>query len=222
MKDHHAATVKRQPVKPPTVSGPASLAPVNVDQIVNDAMLECVHLDDVNLTGFVAGDVHVQRAEITRGTLVDAELERLRLTDVRIADADWSNIVLFNSGWTRVAATGMKILGARLNESSLRDVSLEDCLGELLQVQMAKFARVRFVRCRLRGAMFNGSDLSGCVFDACDLRDADFSQSNLSGADVRRSDLAGVHLGPDQLRGLIVTPDQALYLAGAIGLNIKA
>lgn len=57
MKDHHAATVKRQPVKPPKVSGRASLAPVNVGQIVNDAMLECVHHADFSQSNLSGADV---------------------------------------------------------------------------------------------------------------------------------------------------------------------
>ncbi len=221
MKDHQSQSVKLRKIHPPKVPARALLDTAHTDQIVEDAMLEGVLLDDLNLTGFVAANMLIQGSGISRGRSVDTEFDHLRLTDVRIADADWSNAVLFKSGWTRIAATGMKLVGARLNESSLRDVSFEDCIGDLLQMQMATFERVRFTRCRLRGAMFNQSDLSNVVFDSCDLREADFTQAVLAGADVRRSDLEGIRLGADQLCGLIVTPDQALYLARAIGLVIE-
>ena len=222
MKDHHSGSVKRTVLRSPKIPARPRLQNAGADQIVDDAMLESVHLDDVDLSGLAAADVHIHGAEITRGMLVGAELERLRLTDVRITGADWSNVVLFGSAWTRVAAHGAKLVGARLNESSFHDVSFEECIGELLQAQMATFERNTFVRCWLRGAIFSHSNLSNCVFDDCDLREADFSGANLAGADVRRSNLEDVRLGPAQLSGLIVTADQALYLASAMGLIIRA
>jgi hypothetical protein len=45
--------------------------------------------------------------------------------------------------------------------------------------------------------------------------------ASVSGVDFRNSDLDGIRIGPEQLRGVIVTPDQALYLAGAMGLDIR-
>jgi len=222
MKDHPPGSVKPRAIHPPKVPAWARLQNVHPEEISDQAELEAVRINDVDLTDCAAAHMQIRGAEITNGRAIGAEFERLQLRDVRIADADWSNMNMFGSGWTRVSITGTKLVGARLNESSLRDVSFEDCIGDLLQAQMATFERVGFVRCRLRGAIFNQSDLSNVVFDGCDLREADFSHAVLTGADVRRSDLEGIQLGPDQLRGLIVTPDQALYLAGAIGLVIDA
>jgi len=222
MKDYPSGTVKSGAIRPPKVPTRELLLTILQDQIVDEAVLESVLVEGLELTGRVAADVQISGATIINGTATGAGFEGLRLTDVRFADADWSNTNLFRTGWTRVSATGSKFVGSRLNEASLRDISFEDCIGDLLQAQMTTFERVRFVRCRLQGAMFNQSDLSHTVFDGCDLREADFTQTVLSGADVRKSELEGIRLGPDQLPDLIVTPDQALYLAGAIGLRIEA
>ena len=150
-------------IRSPRIPARTHLQRIDANEIVDDATLERIRLDDVNLAGIAAADVHVHYAEITRGTAADTELERLRLTDVRITGADWSNIVLFDSAWTRVAAHGVKLVGARLNEASFHDVSFEECTGELLQMQMATFARTPFVRCRLRGAMLEVRSVGLCV-----------------------------------------------------------
>jgi len=97
---------------------------------------------------------------------------------------------------------------------------LEDCVADMLQLQQSRCQRACFSRCRLRGAFFNGTDLTGAIFDACDLRDADFSNAVLTGADLRRSNIEEIRIGPKQLRGVTLTQDQALYIIGILGVTI--
>ena len=100
---------------------------------------------------------------------------------------DLWNAALHQSRWTRIECSDSKLIGARANESSWKDVHLDDCVADALQLQQSKCQEVRFSRSRLRGATFTSTDLTGTAFDACNLREADFSNAVLSGVDPRRS-----------------------------------
>jgi uncharacterized protein YjbI with pentapeptide repeats len=194
---------------------------VTVKDLVDEAMIGESALQTVDARSIVAQHLTIAGSSVTDSVFGDAELEQLALTDVLATGSDFSNTQLFEARWTRVVLRDCKLVGARLNQASLRDVRLERCSAELIQMQQAKCERVAFSGCRFRGGMFNDSTLANVQFDGCDLREADFMGASVSGVDFRNSDLDGIRIGPEQLRGVIVTSDQALYLAGAMGLDIR-
>lgn len=173
-----------------------------------------------DLTARPLSHLQVSGSRLDALRLADAEIEGAQLTDVIVTGCDLSSAALHRSSCTRVHFKDSKLVGVRANESSWTDVHLEDCVADVLQLQQSRCQRVRFSRCRLRGALFNGTDLHGAVFDACDLREADFSNAVLTGADLRRSSIERIRIGPEQLQVVTLTPDQALYVIDILGVTI--
>lgn len=145
----------------------------------------------------------------------------LRSLDSTFQSADGANADLTGSSLIRTLVTESRLTGVKLNDAYISETIFSDCLMPMAQVQQVKTKRVRFERCNLKGAFFNGSQLAGAVFEACDLRGADFSGADIQGADLRRSSIDDIRLDPSQLKGVIVTSDQALYLARLIGLMVR-
>jgi uncharacterized protein YjbI with pentapeptide repeats len=81
---------------------------------------------------------------------------------------------------------------------------------------------VRFEGCDLRHADFQRTDLSGVVFHKCDLRHAQLSGATLKGTDFRGCKIDDLCVGLQELPGAIVDPFQAAYIAGLLGVIIKA
>lgn len=196
------------------------LTSVQAGEIVHEGSIESSRIAHGSLIGKTLPQLHVTTSRLDTLRLTGVEMEGAQFTDVILTGCDLSNATLHQSSWTRIACRDSKLVGVRANESSWKDVHVEDCVADALQLQHARCLRVRFSRCRLRGAFFNSTDLTGAVFDACDLREADFSNAVLSGADLRRSNIENIRIGPEQLQGLTLTQDQALYVIGVLGVTI--
>jgi len=80
---------------------------------------------------------------------------------------------------------------------------------------------VRFEKCNLANADFQGSNLAGVRFANCDLSNAEMSHTTLVGADFRGSKIDGLKVGARELPGAIVDHFQAAYLASLLGIVIK-
>lgn len=193
---------------------------MQVGEIAEERSVESTRIGHGDLIGQILPDLRVSVSRLEALRLADAEMEGAQFTDVIVTGCDLSNAAMHRGAWTRVECKGSKLVGVRANESSWKDVHLEDCVADVLQLQQSRCQRVSFSRCRLRGALFNGTDLSGAVFDACDLREADFSNAVLTGADLRRSNIEHIRIGPEQLQGVTLTQDQALYVISILGVRI--
>ena len=88
-------------------------------------------------------------------------------------------------------------------------------------LRFARCTAVRFEKCDLRNADFQGADLSGVLFVKCNLSDAQFSATTLKGTDLRGSTIENLRVGIKELPGAIVDPFQAAYIAGVLGLVVK-
>lgn len=195
---------------------------MRVGEMAESGSIESARLDHGDLIGRILPGFRVSGSRLDTVRLTSAEIEGAQFTDVIMTGSDLSNAGMHRTHWTRVECKDSKLVGVRANESSWRDVLVEDCVADALQLQQSRCQRVRFSRSRLRGALFNGTDLTGAVFDGCDLREADFSSAVLSGADLRRSNIEHIRIGPEQLQGVTLTQDRALYVIGILGVTVDS
>jgi uncharacterized protein YjbI with pentapeptide repeats len=145
-----------------------------------------------------------------------------RFSKVRLEACDLSNAVWERATLHGVAFSESKLIGFKLPEAHLRDVSLYHCPGQYLQCRFATLKSVTFQDCDLSDADFQGSDLNGVKFLHCNLSNVTFSQAKLAGADLRGSQIDHIKVGPQELPGAIVDPIQAAYLASLLGLVVKS
>lgn len=197
---------RREPNIPPL----NRLTVVPVSAIAEEGSIEAARIQLGDLTAQTLAHLQVSGSRLEALRLANAEMEGAQFTDVIVTGCDLSNAAMHRGAWTRVECKDSKLVGVRANESSWKDVHLEDCVADVLQLQQSRCQRVSFSRCRLRGALFSGTDL----------READFSNTVLTGADLRRSNIEYIRIGPEQLQGVTLTQDQALYVISILGVRI--
>lgn len=145
------------------------------------------------------------------------------LADAVVEDVDWANSRSPRAAFVRVAARRCRLTGAELGESSLTDVTLEECRLDLVGLRFAKLRRVVFRDCRMSGCDLYGATLEDVLFERCELREATFSAVTPVRVELRGCDLTGV-LGVEALRGARMPWNDVLgnapLFAAALGIEI--
>ena len=85
-----------------------------------------------------------------------------------------------NLSLARVAGTAFK--NVRFEECKIQGVNFFECCRTVLSM--------RFVKCDLRCASFDGLPLRKTVFEDCSLREVQFARADLTGSSFARCDLA--------------------------------
>jgi uncharacterized protein YjbI with pentapeptide repeats len=160
---------------------------------------------------------------VVRGDLVGRSLRTLDLTDVRVEPADWANLRAPRAAWSRVELREVRLTGAELGESTLRDVAFAGCRLDLTALRAARLERVVFADCRLEELDLYGAKLVDVRFDRCGLREATVSGATFERCELRGCDLAGLR-GVEHLAGVRMTWDDVLanapVFAGALGIEL--
>jgi uncharacterized protein YjbI with pentapeptide repeats len=152
-----------------------------------------------------------------------AELVLGDLVDVVATDLDWANERAPRSSVQRVELRRCRLTGVELAEATLRDVVLDECRVDLVNLRHARLERVVFRDCRMTECDFYESSLKDVLFERCELREATFSGCRLQRVELRGCDLAGVR-GADALRGARMpwgdVVENAVLFATALGIEI--
>jgi uncharacterized protein YjbI with pentapeptide repeats len=160
---------------------------------------------------------------VVRGDLAGRSVRMFDLTDVRVEPADWANLRAPSSAWSRVELRGVRLTGAELGESTLRDVTFADCRLDLAALRSARLERVAFVDCRLEELDLYGAKLADVRFERCGLREATVSAATFERCDLRGCDLTGLR-GAERLAGVRMTWDDVLanapVFAAALGIEL--
>lgn len=149
------------------------------------------------------------------------ELRLLQSIDCRYDACDFANAALEKAYMRRNEFTGCRMLGLKLMDADLQDISFAACNFQLLRCWTSHLKAVRFEHCNFREASFDGTDLSGVVFYKCDLSQADLRNTKLKGADLRGSSIAGMQVLGKDLAGVIIDPGQALELIQLFGVTVR-
>lgn len=120
--------------------------------------------------------------------------------DVIAVDRDWANERAPRLSAERVELRRCRLTGAELAESTLRDVTFDECRIDLAGLRHARLERVVFRDCRMGECDFYGATLKDVLFERCELREATLSAVKLERVELRGCDLTAAR-GAEALRG---------------------
>lgn len=148
-------------------------------------------------------------------------LPQTRLVDVRFEGCDFSAADWEKTRWRRIEITRSRGLGWQLLEADLENATIIDCNLENCVLAASRLKNVRFEKCNLRGAILEQAELTSVVFDDCDLTHADLRGAKLNTVDVRGSIIDALQASAADLRGAIIDRAQAAQIAALFGLIVK-
>jgi len=187
---------------------------------VDDAWLEQRRGDGLALRGAVLRCLELSGVELHNVTFSGASFEALQITDGVFKHADLANITARRPAFDRVHITGSRLVGAQVQDATLRDVRLTDCRLSLASFLSSRLTRVRFERCDLTELDLTGTRATHCVFVDCDLFGARLSDADLRGSAFSGCRLVGVD-GINALRCTQMTHTDLIELASALAASLE-
>jgi uncharacterized protein YjbI with pentapeptide repeats len=167
----------------------------------------------------VAEEVRLEEFALDEVDLSEAKLDHLELTDGSIKGCNLANLESQSCMFNRVVVESTRLTGATLIEPRLMDVRFRDCPLDLSSFRFGRLHRVRFERCRLNEADFQGVTAEACSFIDCDMTGAQLSQGNFAGSAFRGCRLSAVR-GPAALKGAQMAWEDVLELATSMATSL--
>jgi uncharacterized protein YjbI with pentapeptide repeats len=168
------------------------------------------------------GDIHdlwLQHARV-----LELDLDRPELLDLRLADCDVSGLVMTGAIARRVELTGTRLRGVTFNKGQYDDGRLEGCITTELSFRFSRLRRVVFRDCDLAGIDFYNATFDHVTIDGCDLQRSRFDAAIVNCLSITDCNLAGVH-GVSGLKGAEVDasdlPSLAVSLARDAGIDVR-
>jgi uncharacterized protein YjbI with pentapeptide repeats len=189
------------------------------DVFVNEAVHEGVRLEDIAFGVIAAEKVELKRFVLTSVDLSGSKLDRLNFEDGSIRRCNLANLSSQRCTFERVVIEGSRLTGAMLVEPRLRDVVVRDSPLDVSSFRFGRFYRVRFERCRLIEADFQGVTAKACTFIDCDLTGVQLSQGDFAGSAFRGCQMAGVN-GLGALKGACMAWEDVMELATALAASL--
>jgi len=201
---------------------PRSLPPLAGAALASHDQFEHAKMVGEDLAGrhlefFGLKEVLMQGVCLAGTRFVAPRLDTVRLEACDLANADWSRLIAH-----RVEFIGCRMDGFSIPEAFVQDVRFQECSLQFARIRFATLKSAEFDHCDLGRADLQATDLTGTIFTRCNLNEVEFSQATLAGADLRTCTIERIHVGIAELAGAIVDHFQAAYLAGLMGLVIKA
>jgi uncharacterized protein YjbI with pentapeptide repeats len=185
---------------PPQISAPEAATSLGAD---------CD--DDVN-------DLWLQGARI-----LELDLDRPELVDVRLEDCDVSGVLARDFIARRIELTRTRLRGVGFANGQCDDGLLQDCVTSELSLRFSRLRRVVFRECDLSGADFYNASFAHATFERCNLRRARFDGATIECLTITDCDLTGV-TGALSLSGAQLDasdlPSLAVSLAREAGIEI--
>ncbi|HWM39482.1 MAG TPA: pentapeptide repeat-containing protein [Streptomyces sp.] len=150
-------------------------------------------------------DARWERARLLDSVLegvsgVGTDLAGAELRDVELLDARLGGVQVHGAHMTRVLVRGGKIDFLNLRQTTLADVTFENCV--------------------LVEPDFGGATLERVAFPGCVLRGVDFSRATLTDVDLREAAELDIAAGVGQLTGAVISSVQLMELAPAFASEI--
>ncbi|HYH75315.1 MAG TPA: pentapeptide repeat-containing protein [Candidatus Saccharimonadales bacterium] len=197
-----------QSPKPPLI---APLEPM--DELPEEPVFDGLHvLDVLDWPDYDGDHWQIDASKVERSMLAGMTFERLKLWDSILVRTDISAAKCFDAGILRTELLGCRMSGTQLGESSLKDVTFENCKLDLVSFRKCRLERVVFRNCVLDEADFIGATLIDVVFLQCELRQTDFNRAHCTRVDMTRSDLSDIK-GVTSLKNVRIKPEQMMTLA---------
>jgi uncharacterized protein YjbI with pentapeptide repeats len=192
---------KRHHAAPPQTSGdvPSGQAPTDCDEDIRDLWL-------------------------SGARVLELDLDRPELLDVRIEDCDLSGVVMTGGVIRRMSLTSTRVRGVTFAKGQYDDGVLVDCTTNDLSFRFSRLRHVTFTGCDLSGVDFSNTTFEHVTIDSCDLQRARFDAAIVKCLSIRNCNLVGVY-GVSGLRGAQLDasdlPGLATALAQDVGILIR-
>ena len=208
---------------PKNISHKASLAILSPDELTAEANLEAVLIADIDGVALQAPNMNIDEAILERNIFVEANLEKVHLSDAHIQNTDLSAARCSEGSFIRVACTNARMPGIDLNRAVIKDATFTDCKFDIANFRFATLRRVAFVNCSFTDTDFQAAKFHDVTFSDCILEKTIFDNCVIKNADLRTSQLLDIR-GWQSLQGAMVDAAQVVsiapQLAHALGLQI--
>ncbi|HVT64908.1 MAG TPA: pentapeptide repeat-containing protein [Mycobacteriales bacterium] len=173
--------------------------------------------------GLVLDDGDASSQWLSGVRVLELDLDRPQLVDLRLDECDLSAITANGFGMRRVAMRGTRLRGVALSKGQYDDGLLEDCTTDEFSMRFSGLRNVVFRNCDLTGADFYQAGFDHVTFEGCRLRTARFHAVSIKCLRISNCDLSGV-VGALDLKGAVVDiadlPSLAPSLAGEVGIEL--
>jgi len=168
----------------------------------------------IRFMGCTFGGCAMDHTDLTRSTLRDVTIERLRAIGPELVATGWLDVVVGDS----------LMAAPQLYEAQVERVLFSDCKLDAANFRDATLTDVTFERCTLADVDFGRTTLRRVRFPGSRLAGADFTNATLDEVDLRGCEL-GIERGFGSLGGAIIDRAQlvalAPALAGHLGLDVR-
>lgn len=151
----------------------------------------------------------------------DCDFKNIDLIDVRFENCDLSNISLRGGSIHRVEFVNCKLVGARLDESNMKDVLFNNVLGPYSNFSYSKLQNVSMEESNLEESIFQEVNHKNIIFKESNLSNSYFNKTQLDKVDFTSCEITGIDVDIESVRGVIVTSYQALDLTRLMGIVIR-
>jgi uncharacterized protein YjbI with pentapeptide repeats len=169
-------------------------------------------------------DEDVNDLWLANARVLELDLDRPELVDVRLDDCDVSGIVASDFIARRVELRRTRVRGVTFGSGQLDDALIEDAATSELSLRFSRLRRVVFRNCDLSGADFYSTTFEHVTIEGCNLQRARFDAATVSCLAIMGSNLAGV-TGAFGLKGAQLDasdlPALSISLAREAGIAIR-
>jgi uncharacterized protein YjbI with pentapeptide repeats len=191
-----------------------------------DSLFEQQHIVDVHKWPLMqSARWRFDTCKLEQCTFVGQGVSNASFWDSVLVRCDISACKMFDAGILRSELLGCRATGLQLGESTIKDVSFQNCKLNMVSFRKCKLTRVVFENCILDDADFNDAVLTDVLFTKCELNRTEFSGSKSFRVDMTRSSLLTIR-GVKSLRNVRISSEQMMDLApllcAEIGLVLDA
>ncbi|MCY8721624.1 pentapeptide repeat-containing protein [Bacillus sp. S10C12M] len=180
-----------------------------------------MHLfEDCTICGEDIERLCVEKTIFRNVVFIDVSFRHIELTDVIFEKCDLSNVDFSGAVVHRTSVKQSKMVGMNAAESTLRNVSFEECHGHFSSFSYSNMRQVRFDRCTLVQSEYSNMALQQTHFDACELEGASFFGTSLQNMDLSTCRFEQLHVSLDKLKGCKIAPEHAIAFARTLGAVI--
>jgi uncharacterized protein YjbI with pentapeptide repeats len=167
----------------------------------------------------LADDVSWSETAVGQGGSFSGAASGIEILGSRLDGVRLTGAVLEAGRWADVEVDGCELSATTLEDTNLVRVVFRSCRMSGLVAIGVKAKDVRFVDCKLEGANFRGSSLERCAFEDCDLRQADFYGARIEPGRLRRCALAGAEFSKANCDSLDLCGSKLEGVLGAASLT---
>lgn len=163
---------------------------------------------------------HIAESSFEKLIATGADLEKLALEDVIIARSDLTAVSASESSWRRIKITETRCSGIKLQNSTLKDLTIDGCKLDISNFRYSKLKNVTFIDCSLDEADFYMANLENVRFENCTFKQAEFSGATCKAVDFRTSDITLIR-GLDSLAHATISSEQLMAIAPALASRFQ-